>query len=236
MTGWAVKRFWTEACARPVGDVWTVHLDTKALRTPAKRPFEVPTRALADAVAAEWNAQVGTVQPATMPLTRTANSAIDVVIVQRTDVAAMLAAYADSDLTCYRADAPAGLAARQAAVWDPLLDWCAARHGARLQPRSGVMHAAQDAPALERLDAVVQGFDPFALAGLHDLVALSGSLVIGLAAMDPAFPRSDLWDASRVDEAWQEDIWGIDEDAATRTAARRAEFLQAGIFLDLLSG
>jgi chaperone required for assembly of F1-ATPase len=236
VTGWAPKRFWTEAAAQPVEGGWGVGLDARPLRTPAKRLFVVPTRALAAAVAEEWAAQGDTVQPATMPLTRTANSAIDTVAVQHAAVVDTVAAFGDSDLTCYRADGPEGLVARQAAVWDPLLDWCAATHGARLSPRTGVMHAPQDPDALARLRGAVAACDPFALAGLHDLVALSGSLVIGLAALVPAFPRDALWDASRTDESWQETQWGIDAEAAERAAIRRAEFLRAGRFVDLLAG
>lgn len=234
MTGWAARRFWAEARAVPDEHGWTVHLDTRQLRTPAKRPFVVPTARLAEAVAAEWAAQGKTVQPPTMPLTRMANTAIDRVAVHTAEVAVQLAAYADTDLTCYRAEGPAGLIARQAAAWNPLLDWCADRHGARLSPRSGILHIPQDPEALARLAGVVARLDPFALTGLHDLVALSGSLVIGLAAMGPAFPRDALWDASRIDERWQEEAWGIDEEAAVRTSARRADFLLAGAFVDLV--
>ena len=236
MTGWTMKRFWTAAAPQAVEGGWGVGLDGRPLRTPAKRLFAVPSQALAQAVADEWAAQGETVEPAAMPLTRMANSAIDTVAVQHAAVVETVAAYGDSDLTCYRAEAPAGLVARQAAAWDPLLDWCAATHGARLAPRTGVMHAPQDRDALACLHRAVAAHDPFALAGLHDLVALSGSLVIGLAAMAPAFPRERLWDASRTDESWQETQWGIDAEAAERTAIRRAEFLQAGAFVDLLAG
>ncbi|MCU0908550.1 MAG: ATPase [Rhodobacteraceae bacterium] len=236
MSGWAVKRFWTRATPEAVEGGWGVLLDARALRTPGKRPFVVPTRALAQAVADEWDAQTATVQPATMPHTRTVNSAIDTVAVQRPQVVEMLAAYADADLTCYRADGPAGLVARQSARWDPLIDWCAATHGARLSPRTGVMHAPQDAQALARLHGVVDACDPFVLAGLHELVSLSGSLVIGLAALAPAFPRDALWEAACTDESWQAEVWGIDAEAAERAATRRTAFLQAGAFVDLLAG
>jgi chaperone required for assembly of F1-ATPase len=236
MSGWAVKRFWTSATPAEMDGGWGVMLDARALRTPAKRPFVVPTRALARAVADEWEAQDDTVRPATMPHTRTANSAIDTVAIQRPQVVEMLAAYADADLMCYRADGPAGLVARQAARWDPLIDWCTNAHGVRLCPRTGVMHAPQDAAALVRLHGVVEAYDPFVLAGLHDLVALSGSLVIGLAALAPAFPRTDLWEAACVDESWQAEVWGIDAEAAERAAIRRTAFLHAGAFVDLLAG
>lgn len=232
MTGWTMKRFWTEVAPAAEDAGWGIRLDGRPLRTPAKRLFVVPTRALAEAVAEEWNAQHDVVRPAEMPHTRMANSAVDMLAETRAHVAAMLTDYADTDLTCYRAGAPEPLVARQVVTWDPLLDWLADAHGARLVPRVGVMHAAQDPGVMERLHGVVAAFPAFDLAALHDLVALSGSLVIGLAAADRAFPREDLWSASRVDESWQEAIWGIDAEAAALSERRRAEFLHAGAFLD----
>ena len=232
MTGWTMKRFWTEAAPVAEDAGWGIRLDGRPLRTPAKRAFVVPTRALAEAVAEEWNAQHDVVRPAAMPHTRMANSALDTLADSRAQVASLLADYADTDVTCYRAAAPEGLVARQAAAWDPLLDWLADAHGARLVPRMGVMHAAQDPGALERLGGVVATFPAFDLVALHDLVALSGSLVIGLAAADRVLPREDLWSASRVDESWQEEIWVIDSEAAALAAVRRAEFLHAAAFLD----
>lgn len=232
MSGWAMKRFWTEAAPVAEDGGWGIRLDGRPLRTPAKRLFVVPTRALAAAVADEWNGQGETIQPAAMPFTRMANSALDALSDSREKVASMLTDYGDTDLTCYRADAPEGLVARQAEAWDPLLDWLAEVHGARLVPRVGVMHAAQDPAAMQRLGGVVAAFPAFDLAALHDLVVLSGSLVIGLAAAGRAYPREELWSASRVDESWQAEVWGIDAEAAALAETRRSEFLQAAAFLD----
>jgi chaperone required for assembly of F1-ATPase len=232
MTGWTMKRFWTEVAPVAEGAGWGIRLDGRPLRTPAKRLFVVPTRALAEAVVAEWDAQQGVVRPDLMPHTRMANSALDALSDNRDKVASILTEYADTDLTCYRADAPQALVARQAEVWDPLLDWLANAHGARLVPRVGVMHAAQDPAVMQRLGRVVASFPAFDMAALHDLVALSGSLVIGLAAADRVCPREDLWSASRVDESWQAEVWGIDAEAAALAEARRAEFLHAAAFLD----
>lgn len=235
MSTWAPKRFWKETSVEATEGGFQVVLDGRPVRTPAKAPLVLPTRALAEALAVEWEAQEELVTPATMPMTRSANSAIDKVTVQRAEVAEMLAAYGDSDLLCYRADGPEGLIARQAAAWDPLLEWAAETLGARLMPRSGIIHEAQEAGALLALTDRVHGLSPFELAGFHDLVAISGSLVIGFAAFERAFEIEALWEASRVDETWQADQWGEDEEAAEQAAHKKDGFLDAARFCELLT-
>ena len=226
MSGWAARRFWREVAVVPKADGFALRLDGRGLRTPAKAPLVVPTPALAEAVAEEWRAVGGVVDPRTMPMTRAANAALDKVAPEREAVVAELAGYGDADLTCYRAEAPEALAARQAEAWDPLLDWAARTHGARLRPVAGVMHRPQDAGALARLAAPLGGADPFALTALSDLVALSGSLVIGLAAVSGWDP-DDLWARSRIDERWQEELWGRDEEAAAAAELKGGDFLRA---------
>ncbi len=234
MTGWAAKRFWSAASVVEDAGGFAIALDGRRVRTPAKAALVVPTRALARAIAAEWDAQIDKVRPETMPFTRTANSAIDKVAPQRAEVAAMLAEYGDSDLVCYRAEGPAGLVARQADAWDPVMDWLAAEHGARLIARSGVIHAPQDARALQHLADRVHALDPFALAAFHDLVALTGSLVLALAAAHDWRAPGDIWDLSRIDEIWQEDHWGPDDEARAAADLRRGAFLSAKAFWDAL--
>jgi chaperone required for assembly of F1-ATPase len=227
MSGWKAKRFWKETAVEPVGGGFTVTLDGRPVRTPAKAPFVLPTRAMAEAAAAEWEAQEGEIRPETMPVTRMANSAIDTVADSHAEVVAIVAAYGETDLTCYRAEAPAELVALQAAGWDPLLDWAEAALDARLRPVAGVMHLTQEAAVLERLAAEVAAFDPFALAAFHDLVALSGSLVIGFAAARGHMEAEALWALSRLDEDWQAEQWGLDEEAAEHAALKRKAFLDA---------
>ncbi|GAA0308855.1 ATP12 family chaperone protein [Rhodovulum strictum] len=234
MSGWTAKRFWTAADVAEAGDGFTVLLDGRPVRTPAKAEFVLPTRAMAEAAAAEWNAQEGALRPQTMPVTRAANAAIDKVRVQHAEVAALIAAYGESDLICHRAESPAELVARQAAGWDPLLDWARTALGAPLRPGRGVLPCAQPGESLAVLGGRVAAQDAFALTALHDLVALSGSLVIGLAALEGAVaPIERLWDLSRIDETWQQEQWGVDDEAAEVAAARRRDFLQARRFLDL---
>lgn len=231
MSGWARKRFWKDAAAAETEAGWEVRLDGRPLRTPAKAVLVLPTRALAERVAAEWAAQGETIRPQTMPATRTANTALDRVRPQQAAVAEAVAAYGGSDLLCYRADHPAELAARQAAGWDPLLAWAAGRYGVEWRVVTGLMPAEQPQATLARLSGAVQALDPFRLAAFHDLVALSGSLVIGLAAAEGQAAPEDLWALSRLDEDWQAELWGQDAEAAATAAQRRAAFLDAAAFL-----
>ena len=216
MTGKAVKRFWKRATDCAVQGGHTVKLDDKAIRTPAKSSLLVPSRALARAIAEEWNSQAERVEPATMPITRLANSAIDKVAPQQSQVADMIAAYADADLLCYRAPDPPVLAQRQAECWDPYLDWAGEVLGARLRIFSGVVHMPQERAALARFSELVHQFKPFELTALHDVVTLSGSLVLGLAALHRFKDVSQVWEASRIDETWQIEQWGEDELAKSR--------------------
>jgi chaperone required for assembly of F1-ATPase len=227
MTGWASKRFWKLAEVAQTDDGFTVRLDGRPIRTPGKLPLVVPTRALADLIAAEWNAQDGLNRPETMPATRAANSAIEKVRTQRPEVAAMIAAWGETDLLCYRAEQPAELVARQAAAWDPLLDWAARRYGVEWTVVQGVMPRPQPPETVARLAAQVAALDPFRLTAFHDLVALPGSLVIGLAVTQGQGSPDSLWAASRIDEDWQAEHWGSDPQAAAAAETRKAGFLQA---------
>lgn len=212
---------------------FTVLLDGRGVKTPAKTPLVVPTLGLAQAIAAEWDAQDGEVKPLTMPFTRGANAALDKVATQFDEVAAMIAEYGGSDLLCYRAEGPDGLIARQAQAWDSVLDWAAETLGARLSVAAGVMHVAQDADVLNGLHAQVRAMSPFELAAFHDLVGLSGSLILGFAAVHDLKPVTDLWDLSRIDETWQQEQWGVDDEAAELAETKRQAFMQAKRFYDL---
>ncbi len=230
MSGWAAKRFWKEARVDVCDGGFTVTLDGRAVKTPAKAALVVPTRAMAEAMAAEWDAQQGKVNPATMPVTRAANSAIDKVTAQFDEIVGLLAAYGGSDLLCYRALGPAELIARQAAGWDPLLDWSAEALGAPLRVTQGVVHLAQDPQSLERLRARVAALGVFELTAFHDLVAISGSLVLALAVIDGRLAAEVAWALSRIDEVWQTELWGHDEEADLAEAVRHDGFLQADRF------
>ena len=232
MSEWAPKRFWKVTEVREEGEGFGVTLDGRPVKTPAKAALVVPSRTLAEAIAAEWEAQTEVVDPRTMPATRGANAAIDKVAKQHGEVAEMLAAYGDSDLLCYRADGPEELCARQATQWDPMLDWLEESFGVRLSVQAGVMHVAQPDKGLAVLAAEVHRMTEFELAAFHDLVSLSGSLVLGLAATRDARPIDELWSLSRLDETWQAEQWGEDEEAAESAAVKRESFLNAKRFYD----
>ncbi len=233
MSVWAAKRFWTDATVEAADGGWTVRLDARAVKTPQKAALVMPTEAMAQAVADEWQAQVGLVRPDTMPVTRSANSAIDKVAPQRDEVVGLIAAYGGSDLLCYRAVFPPALIERQAEAWDPLLAWSADALGAPLVATAGVMPIAQDAASLAVLHARVAGMGDFQIAAFHDLVAISGSLIIALAVTEGRLTNDQAWDCSRIDEAWQNEQWGVDDDAAAMEAMRRVGFDHAGRFYGL---
>lgn len=230
MSDWKPKRFWQSATATPCDGGYTVTLDGRAVKTPAKALLVVPTAAMADAIAAEWDAQTGLVDPRTMPVTRSANAAIDKLRPQRAEVIALLAEYGGSDLLCYRATAPDGLVAQQQAAWDPLIAWAAEALDAPLIVAQGVMHLPQDPQTLARMTAHIAAFDDFALAAVHDLIALSGSLVLALAVTRGHLDAAAAWDISRVDEDWQISQWGADDEASAAAAVKRAAFLHAHRF------
>ncbi|WP_299423912.1 ATP12 family protein [uncultured Shimia sp.] len=236
MSGWAKKRFWKETTFEATEGGFKVLLDGRGVKTPAKAPLVVPTEAMAKAVVAEWDAQEGEIDPTGMPVTRSVNAAIDKVAVQHAEVADMLAEYGGSDLLCYRATTPEELIVRQAEAWDPLLDWAAETFTARLKPVSGVMFEAQDADALSKLSASVHSFDNFELAAFHDLVGISGSLIIGFAATRDLHPIETLWNLSRIDEQWQEDQWGRDDEAAEEAEKKKQAFFHAYTFFNLCKG
>jgi len=230
-----VKRFWKNAEAVREGDGWTVFLDGKPLRTPARVPLKVPTEALALAIADEWNEAGERVDPQSMRLTGLANAAIDRVAPDLESFAAGLARYGESDLACYRADTPRALVARQEESWDALLAWARRRFDVDFCTTAGIVHVPQPDATVQRLTHAVAALDPFRLAALSPLVTIGGSLVAALAVLEGHVTASDAWKAVTVDEQWQSEQWGADAEAEAALAARRADFLAAARFLELLA-
>ena len=229
-----MKRFWSEVSVEAEAGGFAIRLDRRPLRTPAKASCVVPTRALAEAVAAEWAVVEAEVDPGAMPMTRAANSAIDRVTSDRAAVAGTIAAYGEADLICYRATHPAELARRQSEAWDPLLAWADEALGARLVSVEGVVHVAQSPESLARLGAAVRAHGSWELTALHDLVSISGSLVIGLAVSQLHLDAEAAWPLSRIDEDWQIEEWGEDDEAATVAGRRRADLTNAARLLELV--
>lgn len=229
------KRFYTaaEAIALDEGG-HGIALDGRPVRTPAGARLSVPVAALAEAIASEWAEQVGDVRPLDMPLMRLAATAIDRIGADRAGIVERIAAYGGSDLLCYRASHPEALVRQQAAQWQPLLDWVAEIHDARLAVTEGVAPIRQDETALAALKAAVAAHDDFRLAALSQLTAACGSVVLALAASGGRIDTVAAVAASQLDEEWQAAKWGQDKEAVDRRSALAGEIGAAMRFLELL--
>lgn len=226
-----MKRFWKDVTVEPGNNL---ALDGRPVRTPGRALLALPTAALAEAVAAEWRAVDGEIDPRAMPLTGLANAAIDRIAPAREAFAAGLAKYGESDLLYYRAETPDPLIERQCAAWDPLLDWARGRYDVHFEPTAGIVYRAQPPATLARLGEAVAALDAFRLAGLSPVVTVTGSLVAALALLEGAADAGTVWQASQVDEAWQAEMWGQDELATKARDAHHADFLAGARFLSLL--
>jgi len=225
-----VKRFYTTAAVTGDGP-WGVALDGRPLRTPARAALAVPTRALADAIADEWQGQGERLDPRAMPLTGLANAAIDRVAPDPGHFAGELARFAENELLAYRADGPAALVARQAAIWDPWLAWVRARYDVGFEAVTGIIHRPQPAATLARIAAAYRAFDPFRLAALHPVVTISGSAVVGLAVAAGAMDAGTAWEVGHLDELWQAEQWGKDPLAEAGHKERQRDLAAAAGFL-----
>jgi chaperone required for assembly of F1-ATPase len=228
-----MKVFYKTAGIAPADEGYAVTLDGRPIKTPGKRPFVLASQALADAIAAEWQAQRGEIDPASMPLMRLAATAIDRVADNRAETVSGTAAYAGSDLLCYRTEAPEELAARQAALWQPLLDWAALRFDAPLSVTAGVVAVAQPPSSVAALARVVEAVDLTTLTALADLTGLLGSLVLALAICEGRLGAETAADLAMLDELFQAERWGVDAEAAARRDSIRAEIAAATRFLSL---
>lgn len=229
------RRFYKEATALADGDVWRIALDGKVVKTPARNPLSLPTKALAEAIAAEWNAQETKVKPDTMPLMQLASTAIDRVAPDRDRIIAETAGYAATDLVCYRADGPDELIQRQSTHWDPLIDWLRERYDVSLQTASGVMAIPQSEQALAALSRAVAAQDDLRLTALGVMTGAAGSLAIGLAILEGRISPEDAATAAQLDELYQAERWGNDPEAEKRRAHQKADLVAARRFLDLLA-
>ena len=218
-----IRRFWTDVSVREGEGGWSVLLDGRAPKTPAGAPLILPTEAAARLVADEWAAQGEHLDPGTMPATRLAATAIDRVCLARDETAEEIARYAGSDVLCYFAEHPTSLVARQEAAWGRWLEWAEREHGVRLHRAGGIAHVAQPEESTARVRDLALGLDDLTLTGLATAVGLFGSAVLALAVQRGALSGEEAFEVSRIDEAFQEEQWGVDAEAAERTAARRAE-------------
>ena len=239
------KRFYKQAAVAPVEGGYAVQLDGRSVRTPARKPLEFESEAVAQLVAAEWQAQDKVIDPATMPATRLVNTALDGVAEDPQAVIEDMLRYVSSDLLCYRAGSPQGLVARQSAAWDPVLDWLRDEVGANFVLAEGVMHVAQPREALAAFGARLRmhagkvggGKDAngaMKIACLHTFTTLTGSALLALALAEGQINAEEAWQAAHVDEDWNISLWGEDAEAAARRAQRWSEMKAAADIFSLL--
>ena len=220
-----MKRFWKSVTI----ENGTILLDNHLVKTPGRMTLQLPTQQLAEAVADEWRTVGNEIKPHEMPLTGLANSASE-----RAPCAETLAVYGETDLLCYRAEKPPELAAREAVVWDQLLDWGRTRFDIAFNVTSGIIHQPQPPETVRRLGAAVAAYDDFHRTALSPLVTIGGSLVAALMLAEGAITPDAAFDACHLDELWQAELWGEDWMATDARNARRADFLNAARFLTLL--
>jgi chaperone required for assembly of F1-ATPase len=231
-----MKRVYREVRVAPAGDGWSISLDARTLQTPGRAALALPKRALAEVIAAEWDAQTDKIVPATMPLMRIAATAIDRVAPQRRQAIEEVIGYVGTDLVCYRADRPAELVARQAALWQPLVDWATLRFDAPLPVTTGIMPRPLPAPVTGAFQSAVEAFDPWWLTALHAATTACGSIVIGLALADRRLDAEGAWQAAQLDESFQIEQWGEDAEAVARRRELKRDLEATARFMDLLRG
>jgi chaperone required for assembly of F1-ATPase len=227
------RRFFREAAPTGSGP-FGIALDGRPLKTPSKRDFLVPSLALAEAIAAEWNGQGNRVNPERMALTKLANTAIDRVADSEQRIIDDIVGYAGADLVCYRATEPEGLVQREGKAWDPIMDWGAEFFDAEFQTTVGIIHQRQDDAAIQAVRRYLTELDAMRLCAIHNLTTLTGSALIATALTEGLLDADDAWHAAHVDEDWQIERWGRDEEATQRRMRQEEEFRQTVRFLSLL--
>lgn len=230
-----MRRFYKEAAAAAVADGFEVRLDDRPVLTPAKARLVVPTLALAQAIAAEWQAQEKKIVPATMPMTQLASTTLDLTGRGRDAVVEQLAAYVGTDLVCYRAGQVEVLTHREGRVWQPLVEWAALRYDAVLEVGYGVMPRPQPEASCRALRAAVAACGDWLLTALQLATTTSGSLVIGLALVEGRVDAAQAFDAAQLHETYQIETWGDDPEATRQRIGIRADLEAARRFADLLA-
>jgi chaperone required for assembly of F1-ATPase len=225
-----VKRFWKDVTVRDR----SILLDGKPVRTPGLIPLILPTDGLAQAVAEEWRSVDADIKPHEMPLTGLSNAAIEKIAPDVSSYAAGLAVYGETDVLCYRAEAPPPLVERQATIWNPLIDWARQRYDITFTVTAGIMHRPQPPETTARLAKAIAGRTAFELAALSAIVTIGGSLVVALLVAENAIDIDAAFDACHLDELWQAELWGEEWMAADTRAAHRAEFHSSARLLTLL--
>lgn len=234
MLRWEKRRTWKKVLVRSAESGFQIFLDEKPIETPNKNLIVVPTKKLADALAKEWKTQKKVVGFKKMVFNKLVNSSIDQVTVSRTSIIEILIEYGDTDLLCYRAEDPPDLCLLQETQWGPVLNWLEKTFSINLKVYSGVIYEPQEEQQLQQLKNILQVYSDFEIAALHELVTISGSLIIGLAVKNKALTLQEAWNRAILDESWQMQKWGKDQESLDRLNLRRKEFNAAYDFLKLL--
>ncbi len=227
------KRFYKTVSVKEEGSEYTLLLDERVVKTPMKNTLKVPAKALAIAASQEWDAQKEHIDPGTMLLTKLINTALDRVSPMRRAIIDEITSFAGTDLLCYRALEPKSLVEKEAAHWDQYITWLRTTHQITLQTTSGITHVEQAGEELEKLHNLLGDFDDFALTAAHNITTLTGSAILTLALLAGEAEASAIWQAAHVDEDYQAEQWGLDEEAAARCKRRHAEFLKTHEFYQL---
>ena len=225
------KRFWTDVTLDSDEAGHFVRLDGRELKTPNKNPVRVPSEAVAAKLKAEWDAVPlavdGDIDPTAMPVTRLSNVASEMDVARMASLADEARSYAGTDLLSYRTPDPAEYVARQSAAWDPWLDWARER-GVDLKTTDSLIAVEQPAASLDAVAAYARGLPGYSLTLFAHLVAVYGSAVLAMAVMEGELDPGEAFDLSVMDELYRDEVWGVDEDAAEKRAALRAETVTLG--------
>jgi chaperone required for assembly of F1-ATPase len=234
MTGWSKKRTWEIAYANKTDSGFEIFLDEKKVSTPKNHILLLPTEKLALEIVREWDEQLDNVEYSKMPFNRLANSSIDKVKTNFDSIVLDLAGYGDTDVVCYRAETPAELVLRQQKHWDPVLKWAKTELGISLRPIVGIKYHPQDPGALKKIFDKINSFDHFSLTALYDLITISGSVLLALATSNEHMRPEIAWEKSVLDENWQREKWGNDDESILDRTNKLADFKMAYEFLKLL--
>ncbi|HPF45767.1 MAG: ATPase [Alphaproteobacteria bacterium] len=229
-----MKRFYKQVTVDHENGGYFVLLDGKKVKTPEKSPCLIPTRKMAEAVAREWDDQDKEIIPATMPIFKLVNTAIDRVKKRRDEVIYEMVSFAGSDQLCYRAEAPDTLVRLQNSTWNPLLDWLKVNFDIKLKLSTGIIFVEQDSEQLDKFRTIFENLESFELTALYTMITVTGSVTVGLSLFKEHLSLEQAWEAGHLDENFQASEWGIDEEAEQRRSALKTELANAEYFLKLI--
>ena len=231
-----MKRFYKDVTAAEKDGRYQILLDNRPVKTPGRNALLLPTDALAEAVAEEWQVQGEEIDLVSMVMTGFANAAIDHVQGKREAFAAPIIAYGETDMLCYRAESDSAQAEEQTREWEPLLQWLEAHYGVPFIRVEGIIHQTQPDESLKKIADAVLSYDDFTLAAMNPLTTISGSVLSVLALLEGHMSAEQLWPLVNLEELWQVEQWGEDFEARETREKKRVQFMAAARFYELLQG